>query len=235
MDVTLEPAEIAEWEAEDLIAGHLSAELEIADRAAARAMLDGVRLALPGSIDHRELVDYSARRGTPLDESLVPDLTRFDFHLVELPLGILVPESRRLVRLRLGVRITTGVAYDLFPRDEWADVEHEVGQVSLDVAKALTFVSPPLGEALGLTLAHPLRWKSRTVRVRTTDRLSNPVEWYVTDRSVNEGFTAHLIVRSAKGDLPTLHTTVACELRKSGPLGRVMKATYLSGDHSYQL
>lgn len=235
MDVMLEPAGIVEWDAEDLVAGHLSAELDPADRDAARAMLDGVRLALPDAVDHRNLVDYSAARGTPLDESLVPDLARFDFHLVELPLAILVPESRRLVRLRLGVRITGGVAYDLFPRDDWADVEHNIGQVSLDVAKGLTFVAPPLGEALGLTLEHPLRWKTRTVRVRTTDRLSNPVEWYVTDRAVNEGFTAHLIVRSAKGDPPTLHTTVACELRKSGPLGRVMKATYLSGDHSYRL
>lgn len=240
MELVLEPAEIAEWDAEDLLSGHLAAQLEIADRDQAKAMLEGVRLELPPVVDHRDLVDYSARRGTPLDEGLIPDLDRFDFHLVELPMGILVPESRRLVRLRMSVRMDTGVgepavAYDLFPRDDSSVVAHDVGKVGLDVAKALTFVSPALGDVLQLNLAVPLRWTSKSVRVRTSDRLSNPVEWYITDRSVTDGFTAHLIVRSPKGSPLTLHATVACELRRTGPLGRIMKATYLTGDHAYPL
>jgi hypothetical protein len=239
--VQLEPAEVPDWDAEDLLSGRLAAQLEPADPEQARQMLKRVRLELPEVVDHRELVGYSASRSTPLAESLAPDLQRFDYHLVELPLTILIPDDTlQLVRLRLTVDIDAGpgakaVTYDLFPRDDWSDVQHDIGEASLDVAKALMFVCPVLGEVLGLKLSLPLRWTSHDVRVRTTDRLSNPVEWYVTDRSINEGFSGYLIARSPKGAPVTLHAGVWCELRRSGLAGRILKATYRSAAESYVL
>lgn len=239
--IEFEPAEVADWEAEDQLTGRLAALLDVADPDQAQAMLSEVRLEIPDVIDHTELTRFSAERGTPLAESLVSDVKDFDFNLVELPLTILVPEGTiQLVRLRLRLAIDAGagasaVAYDLFPRDDWSVVQHDVGNLSLDVAKALTFVCPPLGEALGLKLNLPLRWKSTDVRIRTSDRLSNPVEWYVTDRSINQGFTAYLIARSPKGANVKLHATVLCQLRKPGLLGRLMKSSYRSAEESYDL
>ena len=239
--IQFEPAEVADWEAEDQLTGRLAALVDVADPAQAQAMLKEVRLEVPDVIDHTELTRLSAERGTPLAESLAPDVERFDYHLVEFPLTILVPEGTiQLVRLRVRLAINAGpdaspVAYDLFPRDDWSVVTHDVGQLSVDVAKALTFVCPPLGDALGLKLSVPVRWTSTSVRIRTSDRLSNPVEWYVTDRSINQGFTAYLIARSPKGANVKLHATVLCQLRKPGLLGRILKSSYRSAGQTYDL
>lgn len=239
--IQFEPAEVADWEAEDQLTGRLAALVDVADPAQAQAMLKEVRLEVPDVIDHTELTRLSAERGTPLAESLAPDVERFDYHLAEFPLTILVPEGTiQLVRLRVRLAIDAGadasaVAYDLFPRDDWSVVSHDVGQLSVDVAKALTFVCPPLGDALGLKLSVPVRWTSTSVRIRTSDRLSNPVEWYVTDRSINQGFTAYLIGRSPKGASVRLHATVLCQLRKPGLLGRLVKSSYRSAEQTYDL
>jgi hypothetical protein len=240
-EAQLEPTSVPEWEAEDMLAGRLAAELRPADPDEARAMLEDLRLGFPAVLDHRELGQYSAARGTPLAAELVPDAERFAFHLVEIPLTILVPEGRRLVRLRLRTELDAGdggpaVAYDLFPPDRWRDVAHDAGEISLDVAKALTFVCPaPVGEALGLKLKLPLRWHTREAQVRTTDRLSNPVEWYVRDSSITEGFTAYLIVRAPKGAPLTVRAHLVCELRRPGPLGRILRASFRSGEERYEL
>jgi hypothetical protein len=241
----LEPVIVPEWDAEDLMAGSLASELEPLGPEQARELLNRVRLELPDELDHRELGNYSATRGTPLEATLQPDLERFDFHLVEVPLTVLIPDDaddrpRRLVRLRMAVRIESGsdavgAAYDLFPRDEWSDVEHHPADISIDVGKALTFIAPVVGEALGLKLSIPVRWTTRTVQIRTTDRMSNPVEWYVTDRAINEGFSAYLIARVPKGLEVSLRVTVVCELRRSGIAGRVTKATFRSGAATYAL
>jgi hypothetical protein len=207
--IQFEPAEVADWEAEDQLTGRLAALVDVADPAQAQAMLKEVRLEVPDVIDHTELTRFSAERGTPLAESLAPDVERFDYHLAEFPLTILVPEGTiQLVRLRVRLAIDAGadasaVAYDLFPRDDWSVV--------------------------------PVRWTSTSVRIRTSDRLSNPVEWYVTDRSINQGFTAYLIARSPKGANVRLHATVLCQLRKRGLLGRLVKSSYRSAEQTYDL
>ena len=240
-DAQLEPTTVPEWEAEDMMAGRLASELRPADPDEARGMLEDLRLGFPAVLDHRELAEYSAARGTPLAAELLPDTGRFAFHLVEIPLSILVPEGRRLVRLRLRTELEAGdgepaVAYDLFPPDRWRDVVHDAGELSLDVAKALTFVCPaPIGETLGLKLSLPLRWRTREVQVRTTDRLSNPVEWYVRDSAISEGFTAYLIVRAPKGAVVTVRAHLVCELRRPGPLGRILRASFRSGEERYVL
>jgi hypothetical protein len=239
--IQFESAEVADWEAEDQLAGRLAALVDVADPVQAEAMLKEVRLEIPDVIDHTELTRFSAQRGTPLAESLAPDIERFDYHLVEFPLTILVPDGTvQLVRLRVRLEIDAGpaapaVAYDLFPRDDWSVVTHDVGQLSVDVAKALTFVCPPLGDALGLKLSVPVRWTSTSVRIRTSDRLSNPVEWYVTDRSINQGFTAYLIARAQKGANVRLRATVLCQLRQPGLVGRLAKGSYRSAEQTYDL
>lgn len=242
--IALEPAQagdVADWDAEDMLGGTLAALVDVADPEQAHAMLSAVRLEIPDVIEHTELTEFAANRGTPLAESLVPDLARYEFHLVELPLTILIPENTvRLVRLRVTVTIDAGqgaqaVAYDLFPRDESTTTQHDIGSLSLDVAKALTFVSPVVGDVLGLKLTVPFKWTSTQIHVRTSDRLSNPVDWYVTDRSINQGFTGYLITRSPKGAQLRLHATVVCELRKDGLVGMVTRSRYRSAEMSYDL
>ena len=65
------------------------------------------------------------------------------------------------------------VAYDLYPRDDRVQASHDLGEFSLDVSKALSFVAPaPLADALGLKLKVPLRWNARRARVKTTKRIA---------------------------------------------------------------
>jgi hypothetical protein len=243
VDLHLEPADIAEWEAEDIAAGVL-APVALATENEARSLLEGIRLSLPSDIIHTELVGYAAERQTPLAEAIKADSLRFDFHLIELPLNVLVPHDR-LVRVRL--RLDLGredsdaeerlpVAYDLFPADTWDDKLFDLGTLSVDVTKAFNFVCPvPIGDVLGLKLSVPLKWRSQYVRVRTSDRMSNPVEWYVTDQRIEHGFTAYVILRASKGSVVTLNAELACELRAKGPLGGLTKARYRSDKHTYRL
>lgn len=229
----MEPTEIPEWEAEDLLSGRLASGLEMADSAQAKAMLEHVRFELPPVVDSKDMAGYAAARRIPLATEHDLDLDRFGYYLVELPLTILIPGRLRLVRLRLSIRMDAAtdepvVAHDLFPRDDWSEIEHDIGRVGLDIGKALTFVRPPVGPALGLELSFPLRWKTCRVSVSCVDRLSNPVEWNVTDESINHGFTAYLIARAPKGSPVTLHTRLACELREP-PGPRVLSIRAVSG------
>lgn len=237
----IRPAAVPEWEAEDMLAGRLGADTVSATGEQAEEMLKALDLKLPGAIDQTELRGYAAKRPTPLALDLPADNAQYDFYLAEVPLSLLVPEEQRLVRLRLKLSLQAGtagdsppVAYDLFPTDRVDDVPHSAGEVSLDVSKALTFLrATPLADALGFKLALPLKWTSHHVRVRTTNRMSNPVEWYVTDQAIQNGFTGYLIVRAPKGTAVTLEAEVAFELRKPGPLGRILKARYVSDSHRY--
>ncbi len=239
-------AAVPEWDAEDLLAGRLGGNMVSATDEQAEAMLKEVRLGLPEAINQTELIGYASQHATPLALDIPADSAQYDFYLAEVPLSLLVPEEQRLVRLRLNLAMrarlggeTPPVAYDLFPTDQVEDVPHSIGEVSLDVSKALTFCLPtpllPLADALGFKLAMPLKWTSRHVRVRTTNRMSNPVEWYVTDQAIQNGFTGYLIVRAPKGAAVTLQAEVAFELRKPGPLGRILKARFLSDSHHYTL
>jgi hypothetical protein len=237
----LHPAVVPEWEAEDMLAGRLGDETWKADEAEARAMLDRVRLELPTQAQHTDLAAFAAERATPLDAKLVADGNRYDFSLVGLPIATLVPEDRRLVRLRLRVTLENASAgappeaYDVFPTTEWTATEHKAATVSVDVGKALFVVLGPVGDALGLKLELPFRYTTHEARVQSTGPNSNPVEWLVKDARIKEGFVAYLIIRAAKDAAVELHGELACELRRRGPFGRILRATYASDEVRYLL
>jgi hypothetical protein len=234
VELAVEPAEIVEWEAEDALASVLGDEERLADPDEVHEMLGAVRFTLPSALTTQELVRYATERKTPLEEEVRPDLDHFDYHLVEMPLNVLVPPQQRLVRLRLTLDMKSNgpepvVAYDIFPPDRWSVTEHDLGEVSVDVSKALQFVSPiPIGDVLGFKLKVPLHWKTRAVQIATSDRNSNPAEWYVTDEEIANAFVAYMIVRaSPRGAAVTIRAKLAGELRRSGPLG-VLKGRFRS-------
>jgi hypothetical protein len=240
----LQPGRVLEWEQQDESTAMLGrVSTDPVDLAQARSFLDGVTFSLPAGISTRDLVAFSAVRGTPLGEALVPDLARYDYTLVEVPLNILLPPSHVLSRLRLAVALEANslpddadpvVAYDLFPSDRWREVLHDHGNVGVDVTKLLTFVCPaPLGEVLDLRLAFPIRWKTQVLDVRSSDRMSNPVEWYVSDAMIADGFCGYVIVRSPKGVEVTAKASLAAELRSRGPLGIRWGRFSATDDRSY--
>jgi hypothetical protein len=237
--LTLEPTSVSEWDAEDLAFGDLSDTAEMATEAEARQIFDGVTLNFPRVCLTRDLADYAAQHDTPLGEAIIADGARFDFYLMELPVNILIPESRKLTRLRLSLDAAPTaqahvpvVAYDLFPTDKWHAVTHDVGSVSVDVSRALTFLYPVVGDVLGLKLAVPIRWTSQYVAIRTTDRLSNPVVWDVSDDTIGHGFTGYVIWRTAKGAGLTVTATLLGELRSTG-LSRLRKAQFRTDSKNY--
>jgi len=241
--LTLETTAIPEWDGEDAISSTLSRELQVADPEESQELLNGLRLELPAAIDHQDLVGYSKAHGTPLDESIVADSKQFSFQLIQIPLTILIPdqtpEPSRMVRLRLTVEMTSEggpvVAYDLYPPDTTSKTPHDLGVLTVDVAKALLFVSPIVGESLGLELTVPLKWSSERVTISTSDRLSNPVEWYIKDQSIQHGLSVYLISRCPRGEPLRLSVSVVCELRKPGLLGRLTKSSFRSGTETYEV
>ncbi len=235
----LEPTSVAEWDAEGLAFGDLSDAPGKATVDEAKAMFDAVTLTFPKVCLTRDLIGYAADRQTPLGEAIVADGQRFDFYLMELTVSILIPEPRRLARLRLSLEATPTaptqepvIAYDMFPTDQWHAVTHDVGSVSLDVAKALTFVCPVVGDALGLKLTVPIKWTSQYVAIRSSDRLSNPAVWDVQDQAIAHGFTGYVIWRTAKGTTLNVAARLAGELR-STTLGRLRKAQFLTDRQEY--
>lgn len=239
----LETTSVPDWELEDQLNATLSTELFAADPQESLEYLSQLRLELPDILDHRDL-SRGAPDGTPLEASKVPNPARYDYHLVGVPLSILVPEDTaghlRLVRLRLSVNIESSseepaVAWDLFPTDTWTDTTVNLGQVGVDIGKLLTFVPTPAAQALSLNLELPLKWTSTHVRVSTSDRMSNPVEWYVTDRSINNGLTTYLIAQVTKGASLALRVSVVGELRRSGLLGKMTRARFRAAEQRYPL
>jgi hypothetical protein len=245
----LEPARVPEWEAEDLLVADLAEDAALASTDEARAMFDKITLTLPKTVVHRELVGFAASRKTPLGGAIRADGDRFAFHLVELPLNILLPPDRKLVRLRLSLHARqfpdglTGssvdeaepvVAYDLFPPDTWGDHVHDLGEANVDVSQALQFVFPavPSG-ALGLKLSLPIRWKTRFVLVRTSDRLSNPLEWYVKDEEITHGFTCYSIWRAPKHVGLSIDASLWGEVRGTRLFAKRLRAPFYGGEVSY--
>jgi hypothetical protein len=235
----LEPTSVDEWDAEDLAFGDLSEPPETLTEDEARQIFDQVILTFPRVSLTQDLVGYAAQRKTPLGEAITPDAERFDFHLMELGVNILIPEPRKLTRLRLSLEATPTVptqvpviAYDLFPTDAWQSVTHDIGSVSVDVGRALTFVSPVVGDVLGLKLTIPLKWTSEYVMVRSSDRLSNPAVWDVADDAIGHGFTGYVIWRTAKGVSLTVAASLVGELRSTG-FGRLRKAQFRTDRRDY--
>lgn len=245
------PTSIPEWDAEDEMAGVLTDEnLVKASDTESKEMLDAMQLKLPILIEQIKLIQYAQERKTPLGLAISPDSEHCDFYLIELPLSILVPKQR-LVRLRLQLELKASgqkteqvVAYDLFPNDQTDLKEIMTGEVNLDVSKALKFflvttgagaALAPLTEVFGLKLALPLKWASQYPRVQTSDRMSNPVKWDVTDNSIQNGFTGYVIIQAPEHSLVQVAATLWGEVRRAGLLGKVLKAQYMSDTRTYTL
>ena len=247
----LEPTSVPEWDAEDELSSVLIGETLVkADNKQSKENLNKMRLELPKVIDQVKLLQYAKERQTPLALAIPPDSKNYDFYLIEIPLNILVID-RRLVRLRLTLNILTAgqnsepaVAYDLFPNDQSDLKTIMTGGATLDVSKALRYIlaatgtgeaAAPIAECFGLKLDLPFKWTSEQALVQTSDRLSNPVDWYVTDGSIQNGFTAHAIIRAPKGCQVSVDSMLECEIRRTGLLGKILKAQYKSHPHTYSL
>lgn len=236
--IRMHPAEIVEWEAEDQVFGVLAEETEPVSDEEVRTMLDQMRISLPRQIQHAELVSHAAKVQSPLGEGLAAG--DYNYFLVEVPLNILVPENHVMVRLRLQLDLSGGesgaVAYDLFPPDQWEAGEISLGEVNVDVSKLLTFAFPaPIADCLGFKLGFPIKWKTHTVNVSSSDKMSNPAEWYVKDESIQHGFVGYLIVRAPKGEMVEVEATLTCELRMAGLFGKIKKKRFRSDRQIYSL
>lgn len=63
--------------------------------------------------------------------------------------------------------------------------------------------------------------------------MSNPLEWYVKDDSIEHGFTGSVIVRAPKRAKVTVDAKLVCEVRKSGVLGWILAARFESRTRAY--
>lgn len=240
----LHPTSIPEWDAEDEMTSVLARErLVKASDAESREMLERTRLDLPLAINWKELLQFAEHRQTPLALTIPPDSSRYSFYLIDLPLNIMVI-NQHLARLRLrldleapGVNADQLAAYDLFPRDESDTKTILTGEISLDVSKSLEFLTmkAPLTGGFGFKLALPFKWTTTHPRVQTSDRMSNPVEWYVTDESIENGFTSHVIIRAPRTATVTVDATLVCDVRRAGLLGRILKAHFETISRRYTL
>ena len=241
--LVLEPTAVPEWDTEDLLFSDLATAAEDVSADEARAKFSEVTLAFPTACLDRDLVAYAQAESTPLGPEIVAAAQQFDFHLMELPVNILVPPRQTLARLQVNLTAEpangtgTVLSYDIFPKDSFKMVEHDIGSVSVDVSKALMFLGPvgkAVSDVLGLKLSVPIKWDSLSVSVRTTDRLSNPVRWDVVDEAINQGLTTYVIWRAPKGSTVTVKAALLGELRW-GLLGRLRKARFRTDDQEYSV
>ncbi|GAB1689716.1 hypothetical protein [Krasilnikovia sp. M28-CT-15] len=235
--VELRPVEIPEWDELDLEQAQLGPVPEEAGATEIETMLGEIAFRLPVALP-QESLESARSKETPL---LVPleASEGHDYFLLAVPLTIIVPERYALTRLRLKLRFHSDahdadvVAQDLAPTTQTVERAHDVGEVSLDVSKALSFVLPPaVAECFGLRLAFPLRWKSEYALIQASGFMSNPVEWYVADEAMRNGFIGYVITRSAPGTAFDVAAEVAAEVRHV-VLGRIRRARFLSDKRNY--
>lgn len=238
----LEPASVPEWEAEDEVSGVLSDDTPVSvDDQAARAMLSEMSVNLPRRLDWTELVQYVKAEKTLGEFHIPADTEHYDYYVIEVPLTLMVPEGQRLVRLRLRLDLDAkdsqsdpALAYDLIPSTQ-VDVKTILdGGVSLDVGEGLQFALVAAGvpepvasiaKCMGLKLNLPFQWTTRTAIVQSSGRMSNPVEWSVTDDAIQGGFTASVILRAPKGKAVDVSAALYGELRRKY-LGIFAKARF---------
>ncbi len=185
----------------------------------------------PASAMETKSVTYSTASGSrfpprfgPASWWLMPRaevlLSTRQYHLVEVPLNVIVPSPKHLVRLRLFLHLESDgtqpvIVQDVFPPDQWSVKDHDIGEFSLDVSKALSFVCPaPITDVLGLKLKWPLRWQTKEALIECSDRGANPAEWYVVDEQIAKGFTGYVIVRAGKGANVKIRPELVGELRR---------------------
>lgn len=240
--IELAPTSVAEWDEEDEASAVFGEELQQANEAEARAMLDQLVLELPAALDWKELVRYAKEHHATGGLSIPPDSRNYAFYVLEAPVTIILPHDQNLVRLRLVLELRGDpadggqvLAYDVFPPTE-VDVEQvAAGEVTLDVSKALQFVlttvgaakAAPAAEALGLKLNLPFKWSTTTVKLQSSARMATRAQWYVTDASIRSGFAPCAILRAPRGAVVTVTATMTGEVRARGPRGW-FKAQFVS-------
>jgi len=227
--VELVPKRIQEWEDEDLMAGTAAHGLEEADPDQAKEMLNEMTLELPVEILQTELVSYSKSLRTPLKLEIPPqgDLNYF---LIGIPLSFVLTDKVRMVRLNLELDLMPKkdvVAYDIFPDNKVQVKDILSGDFSVDIAKALTFVTKaPIGDILNLKLEKPFNWTSQSIRIQCSGKMSNIVRWWVVAESMQNGFTGYVIMKAPKREAPRIKAILAVELRKAGMFGHLLKKSY---------
>jgi hypothetical protein len=235
-DLVLRHVAVPEWDALDRREAQFGAP-PLVDETAADAMLAAVTLRLPSVLTPVALRrPPAAKTGIPVDAA--PD-TNYHYALVEVPLSIIVPLHLRLVRLALTVDLETdssrkSIVRDLAPTSEYIERALQLGEVSLDIAKALNFVLPSAGDVLGLKLGFPLKWTSSYPQVQAAGRNSTSASWLVMDEAVREGFSAYLIIGAISGSPTRVRAQIMGELRHK-TLGVVRRATFASDDRWYTL
>ncbi len=220
----------------------LADQLEKADAATAAQMISSCSFRLPADIATCELVGYAREQGTPLGAAVVADSSRFDFHLLVMPLNIVVPAPQRLVRLRLILNLSTVpagktvVAWDVFPNDKIEQADVNVGEVNIDISRALGFVFPvPISDVLGFKLRFPLAWKTLSVVIDSSGPMANPVEWYVNDAAITSGFIGYAILRAPRGERVSVTAELVGEVRRPGPVGWLLKTHFRAAPKTYEL
>lgn len=235
--VVLHAADVPEWDVAELEQAQLGPGAEPADPEQVERILDQVELRLPTALGGDPLQEGPTRE-TPLQVPLTGPVGAA-YHLLAVPLTIIVPDDLRMTRLRMTLEFQADadgaeavVAQDLAPTAKTVETVHEHGEVSLDVSKALMFVFPVAADALGLKLTFPLRWTSAHPVVQASGPMSNPVIWQVADEAMREGFIGYVITRSAPGAPFTVRAHIAAELRKTF-LGKLRRARFTSSAREY--
>ena len=164
--------------------------------------------------------------------------------------------NKILVRLRLGLdlqadgkKLEEVVAYDVFPKTEKEVKEIMSGKATLDVSKALKYITKlaavisPLtaipaeviGESFGFELNCPFQWTSEIVKLQASGPMSNPVQWDIDDSAIQNGFTGHIILRAPKSSNVHIAAKLAYELRSRGPIGWFWHDFKSSKPHNFTL
>ncbi len=227
----LQPFNVEEWIAEDELRAPLDLEaiapFETADPAMAKQMLDETVINLPQALDWCELEAFAQKHQTLGGLLVEPSTKNYSFYSVEVPVSIILPGKQNLVRLRLELELlATGhepkdvVAYDLFPKKQIDVTRILAGEVNVDISKGLEYVlaaaAPalaPAAECLGLKVKAPFQWDSKKIVLQSSGRMSNPVQWYVLDQAIQNGFAPNAILRAPKGATVTVTTRLAGEVR----------------------
>jgi hypothetical protein len=246
--IDLTPAPIAEFDKEDEFESVLGgADVKKADDSEAEEMIEQFSLELPRALDCFELIHYAQQHKTSGGLQIPPDEKRYSFHLVEIPLTVISTGKYRLVRLRLVLKLEAKgaevVAYDVFPPPDVEVKKLLSGEVNLDISKALKFVltsvgaaaAAPVTDSLGFKLNLPFQWNTTSVKLQSSGRMSNPVQWYVSDDSILRGFAPSAIVRARRGAAVTVRASLAGEIRRSGPRGWIKSQFQSSKERIYVL
>lgn len=237
--LAMHETEIPLWDELDLDNAQLGGgtqRLEPADAQEAKQILGRIDFRLPLVLTYRSVDEVPAVQ-TPLQVDLEGP-GGLAYHLLGVPLSIILPPGLRLARVGLSLTFKTRgakdgvVAHALAPTSQIITESRDYGRVSLDVSKALQFVFPPAAECLGLQLAFPLRWESEYPVVQADGLNSNVVNWLVEDEAVREGFIAYVITRSERPSPFQVEAEVAAELHQAF-LGRIRRARFASDRRKY--